>query len=89
MEDVSEIELPKENGEQNNAKEDELLTTNFEMDIENRKVEGPITYSTINIYSDSRSNLELTKKYGELILILNEMKTNEQSMAFYYIGVSM
>ena len=46
MEDVTEIELPKENGEQNNAREDKLLTTNFEMEIENRKVEGLITYST-------------------------------------------
>ena len=46
VEDVTEIELPKENGEQNNAKEDKLLPTNFEMEIENRKVEGPITYST-------------------------------------------
>ena len=46
VEDVTEIELPKENGEQNNAKEDELLTTNFEMQIENREVEGLITYST-------------------------------------------
>ena len=46
VEDVTEIELPKVNGEQNNAKEDKLLPTNFEMEIENRKVEGPITYST-------------------------------------------
>ena len=46
VEDVTEIELPKENGEQNNAKEDKFLPTNFEMEIENRKVEGPITYST-------------------------------------------
>ena len=47
MEDVTEIELPKENGEQNNTKEDKLLTTsNFEVKAENRKVEGFITYST-------------------------------------------
>ena len=46
VEDVTEIELPKENGEQNNAKEDKLLATNFEIEIENRKVEGLITYST-------------------------------------------
>ena len=46
VEDVTEIELPKENGEQNNVKEDELLPTNFEMESDNRKVEGPITYST-------------------------------------------
>ena len=44
VEDVTEIELPQENGEQNHAKKDELLPTNFE--IENRKVEGLITYST-------------------------------------------
>ena len=43
---VTEIELPKENGEENNAKEDKLLATNFEVRVENRKVEGPITYST-------------------------------------------
>ena len=35
VEDVTEIELPKENGELNNVKEDELLTTNFEMQSEN------------------------------------------------------
>ena len=46
VEDVTETELPKENGEQNNAKEDKLLITNFEMEIENRKVEEFITYST-------------------------------------------
>ena len=42
VEDVTEIELPKENGEQ----KDKLLTTSFAMEIENRKVEGLITYST-------------------------------------------
>ena len=42
---VTEIELSKENGEQNNAKEDKLLTTKFEVKIENRKIEGPIIYS--------------------------------------------
>ena len=46
VEDVTEIELPKANGEQNNAKEDELLPTNFEVTAESRKVEGLITYST-------------------------------------------
>ena len=46
VEDVTEIELPKENGKQNNAKEDKLLTTNFEVNAENRKDEELITYST-------------------------------------------
>ena len=46
MEDVTEIKLPKVNGEQKNAKEDKLLTTNFEVKAENQKVERVITYST-------------------------------------------
>ena len=46
VEDVTELELPKVNGEQNNTKEDELQPTNIEMEIENRKVEGLISYST-------------------------------------------
>ena len=46
VEDVTEIELPKVNGELNNAKEDKLIITNFEMQSENRKVERPIPYST-------------------------------------------
>ena len=41
-----EIEPPKENGEQESGKQDKLLTTKFQMEIENRKVEGLITYST-------------------------------------------
>ena len=43
VEDVTEIVFPKENGEQNRAKEDELLST---VKVENRKVKGLITYST-------------------------------------------
>ena len=43
---VIEIESPKENGEQKIGKQDKLLTTKFQIEIENRKVEGLITYST-------------------------------------------
>ena len=43
---VIEIEPPQENGEQEIGKPDKLLTTTFQIEIENRKVEGPITYST-------------------------------------------
>ena len=42
---VIEIEPPQENGEQENGKQDKLLTTKFQIEIENRKVEGLITYS--------------------------------------------
>ena len=40
------IEPPKENGEQEIGKQDKLLTTTFQIEIKNRKVEGLITYST-------------------------------------------
>ena len=43
---VLEIEPPKENGEQEIGKQDKLLTTTFQIEIENRKVEGLITNST-------------------------------------------
>ena len=41
-----EIKSPQENGEQENGKQDKLLATTFLIEIENRKVEGLITYST-------------------------------------------
>ena len=46
--DKSEIEIepPKENGEQEIGKQNKLLTTKFQIEIENRKAEGSITYST-------------------------------------------
>ena len=43
---VIEIEPPQENGGQEIGKQDKLLTTTFQIEIENQKVEGPITYST-------------------------------------------
>ena len=41
-----EIEPPKVNGEQEIGKQDKLLTITFQIEIENRKVERHITYST-------------------------------------------
>ena len=38
--DITEIESMKENGEQDNGKQDKLLTTNFEVQVENRKFKG-------------------------------------------------
>ena len=43
---VIEIEPPRENGEQEIGKQDKLLTITFQIEIENRKVEALITYST-------------------------------------------
>ena len=44
-ENVTEMQTYENNGEQN-KQEEKLLTTNFEVKVENRKVEGLITYST-------------------------------------------
>ena len=43
---VIKIESPEENREQEIGKQDQLLTTTFQIDFENRKVQGLITYST-------------------------------------------
>ena len=43
---VIEIEPPQENGEQEIGKQGKLLTTTFQIEIENRKAKGLITYST-------------------------------------------
>ena len=43
---VTEIDPPKENGEQEIGKQNEHLTTTFQMEDENHKVDGLITYST-------------------------------------------
>ena len=51
---VIEIEPPKENGEQKIGKQDKLLTTKFQIEIENGKFEGLIAYSTDKKYSSSR-----------------------------------
>ena len=45
-EHVAEMQTYENNGEQNNAQEEKLLTTTFEVKLENRKVEWLITYST-------------------------------------------
>ena len=42
---MTEFELPKENGEQKIVKDNKLLYTNSTVEIQNRKVEGLITYS--------------------------------------------
>ena len=43
---VIEIEPPKQNGEQEIGKQDKLLITKFQIENENREVEGLIAYST-------------------------------------------
>ena len=42
-ENMNEMQIHENNGEQDNAQEDKLLTTNFEIKAENWKVEGLTT----------------------------------------------
>ena len=60
---VIEIEPSEENGEQEIGKQDKLITTKFQIEIENQKVEGLITYSTdqqnFKFKANSGNNQEL------------------------------
>ena len=84
---VAEIEPTKENGGQNIGKENKLLMTNFQVKIENPNIEGLITIPWINKFSNSRLILEITKNYGEFMLISNQIKMRGQLMLFYNIWV--
>ena len=85
---VIEIDPPQENGEQEIGKPNELLTTTFQMEIENQKFEGLITYLTdqqifkfkVNSWG---VNIELTL-YG-LICIIHAIL---QHMGFYHTTVN-
>ena len=78
---VIEIEPPKENGEHEIGKQDKLLTTKFPIEIDNRKVEGLITYLAEQQISNSKLIL------GESILNLHYMSCNAQFMLSFNIWV--
>ena len=86
---VTEIELPKENGEQNNGKENKLLMTNFEVKVENCKVEGLISYSfeqqIFQFKVNSGSNQELQGVYVDFKSNQNKWTMHGilQQMGFY------
>ena len=79
---VIEIEPSKENGDQEIGKQNKLLTTKFQMEIDNRKVEGLITYSTDQQIFNFKVNS------WELILSLHYMNSNGQLMLSCNIWVS-
>ena len=64
MKHVTEIEQHKVNGEKDNGKEDKLLTTNFEVKMENRKLKGSYPIYLSNKLSNLRLILEVAKNYG-------------------------
>ena len=86
---VYEIESHLVNREQN-EQEDKLLSTNFAVKVESRKVEGLITYSTdqqrFKFMVNSGTDQE---KYGEFMLIFNQFIVNGPLMPFYSMWVSM
>ena len=87
---VIEIEPPKVNGEPDIGKHDKLLTTKFQIEIENRKVEGFITYSTyqqiFKFKVNSKNNQELWGFNIEFILYDLKWTINGilQHMGFYH-----
>ena len=74
------LEPPKENGEQEIGKPEKLLTTTLQIEIENRKVEGLITYSTeqqsfkIKVNSENNQQLWGVNTDSNLRLILEVAK---------------
>ena len=76
-------------GQQNNEKEDKLLTTNFEVKVEKRKVEGLITFSIdqqiLKFKVDSGTDQEVWGVY----FYFQSIHSNKQLMAFYSIWFSV
>ena len=76
------------NGEQN-KKEEELLTTNFEGKVENREVQGLITYSTdqhiFNLQVNSATDQEVWGVYIDFQSLHNKWTIDAilQHMGFY------
>ena len=74
-ENVAEMQTYENNGEQNNTQENKLLTTNFEVKVENQKVEGIITYSTdqqiLKFKVNSGTNQEVWGVYIDFQSIVN------------------
>ena len=85
-----EIEPQKDNGEQEIGKQDKLLTTTFQMELENRKVEGLITYSTdqhiFKFMVSSGNNQELWQVNIEFTLYKLKWTIDPilQHMGFYH-----
>ena len=88
-EHVTGIEPHSNNGEQNNIQDNKLLTINFEVKVENQKVEGLITYSTDQQIFKFKVNSGSNQEFGDFILIFNQFTVSGQFKPFYNIWVSM
>ena len=89
-ENVNKIQAYENNQEQN-KQEDKLLTNNFEVKVENRKVEGLITYSTdqqiFNLKVNSETDQEVWGVYIDFQSIHSKWTIDAilQHMGFYII----
>ena len=87
---VIEIEPSKENGEKEIEKQDKLLTTKFQTEIETRKVEGLITYSTdqqifkFKVYSGNNQELWGVNIEFTLYKLKRTIIAIVQHMGFYH-----
>ena len=88
-EHATEIETYEDNGEQSNLQEKNSLLPTLKLKLKTEKLRGSHPIQQINKYSDARLILELTKKYGEFILIFNQFTVSGQLMPFYNTWVSM
>ena len=84
-----------ENNREQNKRQDNLLTTNFEVKVENRKVEGLITYSTyqqiFKLKVNSGSDQEVWGVYIDFQSIHSKLRMIDailQHMGFYVTTVN-
>ena len=88
-ENVTEMQTYENNGEQNNAQEEKLLATNFEVKVENRKVKGLTTYSTDQQIFKFKVNSGTDQEVWGVYIDFQSIIVNGQLMPFYSIWVSM
>ena len=62
-----------------------FLLPTLKLKLKTKKLKGSLPIPQINNFSNSRLILELTKKYGEFMLILDQIYLNGQLMLSYNI----
>ena len=87
-ENATETQTYGNNGEQN-KQENKLLTTNFEVKVENRKVKGLITYSTDQQIFQLKVNSGADQEVWGVYIDFNQFIVNGPLMPFYNIWVFM
>ena len=84
-----EIEPPKQNREKRLEKRTNSVLPTLKSKWKTEKLKGSYPIHLSDKLSNSRLILEVTKNYGEFMLILNQIKTYGQSIVFHNIWVSI